>query len=190
MIASSETGPRGEAEHRENIQLDEAENLILLCPNCHTRIDKKELKDHFPPEKLCRMKNKHEEMVQRKLSEYPSFSTKDELFRFAANILLENKEIHSSFGPESDTARNNPFSESVQIWEIKKVTTVIPNNKKIILAFEEHKNLTKLSELRVYNKFKNHAEMFEQNTYGSYRLKEVPEFPPEFEEMIMGELEN
>lgn len=36
--------------------VNSAANLILLCPNCHTQIDKKENQIDYPPEKLYELK--------------------------------------------------------------------------------------------------------------------------------------
>lgn len=42
-------------------------NLILLCPTCHTRIDKKENETQFPVEVLHQIKVEHEEWVRESL---------------------------------------------------------------------------------------------------------------------------
>jgi len=62
IVAERKDGPRG------NNTLPESErnrywNLILVCPNCHTRIDK--APEDYPVEKLGRIKHAHESEMHR-----------------------------------------------------------------------------------------------------------------------------
>lgn len=58
MIALSPEGPRAELDASE---LNDARNLILLCPTHHTLIDQDP--DAYPSEVLCRWKREHEVAV-------------------------------------------------------------------------------------------------------------------------------
>jgi len=60
IVASSNEGPRGESDIPENDR-DNYENLILLCPNHHTQIDKDP--GSWSVEKLHKLKKEHEEWV-------------------------------------------------------------------------------------------------------------------------------
>lgn len=64
IIARQEAGPRG----RDSISSgrDDYENLILLCPNHHSEVDKDAAS--YPPEKLYRIKNEHEIFVRQALT--------------------------------------------------------------------------------------------------------------------------
>jgi hypothetical protein len=57
IVARSPTGPRGDSSFPKD-KLDTYENLILLCPTCHTKIDKQPNK--YPVELLHEIKEKHE----------------------------------------------------------------------------------------------------------------------------------
>ena len=66
ITASSADGPRGKDEREESI-IDDYENLILLCRNCHRRIDQQP--DFFHINKLAYIKNQHENWIRYQLPE-------------------------------------------------------------------------------------------------------------------------
>lgn len=63
IIAAKENGPRGEKGKSEELEIDFS-NLMLLCDECHNRIDKAQLNEH-PKELLYQMKQNHEERIER-----------------------------------------------------------------------------------------------------------------------------
>lgn len=62
MVARRLKGARGDAPLPPN-QRDRYENLILLCPNCHTRVDQVE-PELWPVERLEKAKAAHEERIR------------------------------------------------------------------------------------------------------------------------------
>jgi|GEM_PF-1960163 hypothetical protein len=65
IIAHSANGPRANVSYEyENI--NSYNNLILLCPNCHTMVDKNP--QDYPESKLHEIKAKHEESISQRLS--------------------------------------------------------------------------------------------------------------------------
>jgi hypothetical protein len=65
IIALAIEGPRGREGPR--IDLDDHENLILLCSNCHALVDARP--DLFPREELLRIKGEHEKQVAQRSQE-------------------------------------------------------------------------------------------------------------------------
>ncbi len=86
---------------------DHYNNLIYLCPNCHTKIDKHE--EDYPAKHLFKIKQVHEEWVMTQLDQSVSEVAFHEL-ETAANALLSGK--HSSendfqvISPENKIKRN------------------------------------------------------------------------------------
>jgi len=64
--ASSDSGPRANKKISKR-ERDEYENLILLCKNCHARLDKQ--KNSNPVEKIVKLKMDHEDWVRTSLPE-------------------------------------------------------------------------------------------------------------------------
>ena len=64
IFAFSEKGPRANSDLSKS-DVNKYENLILLCPNCHKKIDNQP--KSYPPDKLKNLKRKHEQWVSEKL---------------------------------------------------------------------------------------------------------------------------
>lgn len=96
-------------------QRNHYDNLIYLCPYCHTRIDKQE-KDH-PAESLFALKEEHESWVAEQLDQGMSEISFAEL-EIAAKALASGK--HSSNGdsfdviPPEEKINKNGLSDTVR----------------------------------------------------------------------------
>lgn len=62
IIAAKENGPRGDKELSEKLELN-FDNLMLLCDECHNRIDESEVGRHTV-EVLQEMKKQHEDRIE------------------------------------------------------------------------------------------------------------------------------
>src|SRR5664279_3619822 len=65
IVSRSDDGPRGGQIPR--IQIHRYDNYVLLCPTCHTTIDKQV--ETWTRGKLIDTKNNHEMWIERQLSE-------------------------------------------------------------------------------------------------------------------------
>ena len=61
IVARNVGGPRADGQAGADIY----ENLVLLCPTCHTKVDK--APNQFPIELLCNWKEVHETWVEKML---------------------------------------------------------------------------------------------------------------------------
>lgn len=61
-VSKNAKSPRGQ-DSKKISERDLESNLMLLCSNCHTRIDKAKLIDKFPKELLLEYKKKHEDRI-------------------------------------------------------------------------------------------------------------------------------
>jgi len=172
VIARNESGPRGKAGGAP----DTYDNLILLCPTCHTHIDK--CPDEYPEALLKRWKTEHEQEVRGNGAKL-KFETAAELKAYVTRLLAENASIFKTFGPHSEIAKD-PGSNAHQIWAFRKLDTMLPNNRKLINAIEANVALVSPEQYATFLDFKNHATGFEQNQYN--RLDSYPLFPTKFEE--------
>jgi hypothetical protein len=62
IIAARPKGPRGDKVLSKQLEIS-LENLMLLCDECHNRIDKAEVENH-PKDFLLEMKKEHEERIE------------------------------------------------------------------------------------------------------------------------------
>ncbi len=166
----------------ENAGEDAYENLILLCPTCHTKVDKAPA-HVYPREVLLNWKEEDERRVQASFSvvRYPALRDVGETI---ARLLRENHLVWKRWGPESDLAKQNPFSSGARIWAFQKLSTVIPNNTRIAQLLTTHKQLISLSDWGACAEFIQHASAFEQSAYHRMDSDAVPRFPVAFAELI------
>lgn len=155
---------------------DGYENLILLCPTCHTRIDRAP-DGEYPADMLHEWKQRHEVKIRSQGTEL-RFSAFDDLRAKCKRLQKENKMLWSQYGPHSDAAQD-PASNLYQVWNLRKLDTIIPNNQKMINMIEANEELINESQYEAYLLFKSHASAFERNQYG--RLDTYPTFPEQFE---------
>ncbi len=88
-------------------------NLIYLCPTCHTKIDKQE--EDFPADELLKLKDEHEMWVEEQLDEGMSDVSFSEL-EIAAKAIASGCHIKSDgmqvISPEQKLKTNNLTDES------------------------------------------------------------------------------
>jgi len=107
-----------------------AENLLLLCKNCHKLhepVDRPEEK-----QKLQQWKTGRQQLLRKTFA--VKFSTFDELSAQAKPLLEENHQIFMDYGPHT----NN--SEAFKLWK-KFEPKLITNNTKLKLLFQKNLDL-------------------------------------------------
>ena len=122
IIAASEDGPRGDEELSSKLQI-EYENLMLLCDECHNRIDKAQVEEHTP-EFLYAMKKAQEKRIE-KLTELKK-ELKTHLIFYGARIGEQKASITFSEAVEAILYERFPSSN-------KPLELGIPN-----CEFEDH----------------------------------------------------
>jgi hypothetical protein len=108
IIAASENGPRGEKGKSEDLEL-EFDNLLLLCDECHNRIDKAQVSEH-PKELLIGMKQSHENRIETVTS--ISEDKKSHILIYTANIGAFEPKISFMDAAIAMKEKNFPRSDS------------------------------------------------------------------------------
>lgn len=176
VFAKQPDGPRGIAGGGD----DTYENLILLCPSHHTEIDKAP-DGVYTAETLYEWKRLHEERLKSSYNS-PRFENREHLSVAIKRLLVKNKGAWAQYGPESEEAVRNPLSNLHRTWTLRKLDTVVPNNRRIIQMIEQNQVLIDIKDLHVFTKFIEHAEGFERNCY--VRTEGIPRFPIDFEKVV------
>lgn len=177
IISAGDEGPR--SKKRTNEQKNEFSNLILLCPNCHTKIDKAE--DEFPEELLKKWKREHSQKINS-LFNIKSFDSRDETRKAILPFLNENKTIFNIYGPMTDE-RFNPESEMPKIWLSKIHTIILPNNRKILKILDENYNLLNDNEMTTAEQFRQHVLDFESRHLNKEEINGV-QFPSKMNNIL------
>lgn len=174
VIARSSAGPRGVPEGGS----DTYDNLLLLCPTCHRKVDKAP-EGTYPTEILHTWKSEHEASIRRRGGEL-KFDTNPALKQYVSRLLSENRVLWHQLGPHSEAALSDPGSNLHFVWQLRKLDAIVPNNRKIVNVIEANTSLLNDSEHAVFLVFKIHAQAFEAHQYR--RVDTYPLFPKEFEE--------
>ena len=114
---------------------DNYENLILLCPTCHTRIDKAPA--GHPLALLADWKREHEKWVHDSLAA-PCFETAGKMLSAIKDLLSENHHYFLGYGPRSSRAEENPESSAHAIWMARRLDVIIQNNRRILNILESN----------------------------------------------------
>ena len=114
IIAFGDKGPRANTDL--DIAAKNAEsNLILVCANCHTIIDKNP--DIYTTEKLLEIKNNHEKEVLEKLNndvQNVNFSELEDILKFLASDHNTIQEEYKLLTPKEKIQKNNLSNQVAQ----------------------------------------------------------------------------
>lgn len=175
MVAKHLGGPRANSQMGADIY----ENLILLCPTCHTKVDKAPA--DFPLDLLADWKRAHEKWVDDSLAG-PGFETVEKMLAAIEGMLSENYHYFAEYGPRSRRAEENPESSAHAIWMARRLDVIIQNNRRILNILEANESFLdgplKVEAIR----FRDHGLAYEQHAYD--RLDDYPTFPTSFADLV------
>ncbi len=149
------------------------ENLILLCPNCHTDFDKNSA---FNKEEVKSWKIKRKEELSKIFSQ--EFDTFQKLEEVVKPILEENQTIYKSY-----YLKDNP-----KLWK-KFEEKILVNNQKLKLLFNKNKNLFQkhheedFSNLAIVNQLILHIDEFRDTREDDEKIRSVL-FPTKINSMF------
>ena len=180
IIAASPKGPRGDGNSA--VALAAYENLILLCPTCHTIIDK--APDEFLPSMLTAWKWDHVQRIAETFGvvEYPDRA----LASLAIEPLLdENRAIFELYGPDNEY-RLNPESEYADVWKRKLLSKILPNNRRLLLILDANRSLLLDEERGLVESFRQHVDDLEARHLAKPRSIQGRRFPEGMNKVLKG----
>lgn len=172
IFAASDDGPRA----YPGLQTDErglADNLVVLCPTCHTMIDKNP--ESYTAEKIKRWKTQHQRDLE-KLFGVEIYSDRPSLRAAIESLLEENKRAFLESGPELNPTYD-PESEIADLWRKRLAQTIIPNNKRILLIVEANAHLLIKNEKQTLQDFRLHSADLEVKHFGNQVQGRAKRFP-------------
>lgn len=179
VIAQSPGGPRGDEDLPES-ERDEYANLVLLCPRCHTLVDKMKLAGTYTAELLRSWKARLEDRVRQAIGAR-RFEHRDDLNEEVAALLRKNHGIFRNYGPQSRFAED-PFSDAPETWRKLVREEILPNNREILRLLDANRKLLTADELKLVEDFRAHAYGFAENHLSGDRRADVPRFPSKMNE--------
>lgn len=179
VISAGDEGPRSDQKLTSD-QRARYENLILLCPTCHTMIDKAE--DKFPIEVLLEWKANHKQRIAEAFG-VVKYASRQEARRQIEPLLRENRFIFQHYGPMTDE-RFNPESDLPRQWLRKIRSKIIPNNRTILAICSTNMQLLNDCEKTLLTQFHQHVDDFEAKHLAGVE-ENGRQFPEGFAEIFM-----
>jgi hypothetical protein len=172
VIGIKPSGPRGQ-DSLPLSKRDEYENIILLCPTCHTAVDK--VPKEFPPSLLHQWKSDHQHRLTSIFS-VPTFPTRDLLSIEVKALLRRNKSLFDAYGPHS-TEGANPVDPRAVTWARYVKSDIIPNNRRVLRCLLKNQKLLTDTEICIVEHFRLHCEALEYNHLSGDKTADAPLFP-------------
>lgn len=142
-----------------------ADNLVLLCCNCHQKIDG--TRDEHTPGIMRRWKSERNREIRRKFDK--KCKSFEELQDSVVPLLTRNGEIFVDYGPETQ------MSENHSLW-LKSDPELISNNAQIVTILQANQHLLRPQNREVVAAFAKHADEFVK-TRGEHSGHRVNLFP-------------
>ena len=153
IIAAMSGGPRAN-DIASNSDLCHYDNLILLCPTCHTMIDK--APDVYTENMIVDWKNDHVARLRRTF-EVAQVDSRPAVRALIEPFLTTNRDLFDRYGPHNEYAWNLE-SEGAGIWSRKMRGQIIPNNQRILLVADVNCHLLAEAERLVVEEFRQHVD--------------------------------
>lgn len=156
VFAANDGGPRADPKLTEG-ERGAFENLIVLCANCHTKVDK--APDAYPDAMMLGWKRDHAKKLQG-LFGAVAFNDRSVAHKAVNPLLVENRAIFDKYGPHIDAARN-PESGAAEQWKRKMLTRILPNNRRLLSIVDANRDLLRDDEKQTLELFRQHIDDLE-----------------------------
>lgn len=155
VLPHGEAGPRSEEVPSEGYDPDSFENLILLCPTCHTIIDKNP--DAYPRGTLLAWKEGH--LAHLTFSQgIKQYETREEARAAIIRRLDENKAIWAKFAPiDGSEFEMDPESEIAKLWVQRMKSVILPNHYHTQSVLEWSIHLMNKQERTTFAEYQEHV---------------------------------
>ncbi|APP78662.1 HNH endonuclease [Xanthomonas hortorum] len=155
VIPYGEKGPRHEVRPPDKFDKNAFENLILLCPTCHTVIDKNS--DAYGRSLLLGWKAGHFAALAYKQG-IVSYNHRNQVRRAITAAMAENKAIWKQLAPEDGCKFSyDPESDAAQLWSKRMRGIILPNHFRIIAISSLNLHLATGAEHETLASYQEHV---------------------------------
>lgn len=155
VIPHGEAGPRHEERPSDDFDVDAFENLILLCPTCHTKVDKDP--EAYPRNTLLDWKANHLARLALKQG-IKAYGDREQARAAIADILAENRAIWEQFAPEHGSEfEYNPESSTAAAWDQRVRSVILPNHFRALAIIKANLGLSTEDERRAFAEYQEHV---------------------------------
>lgn len=179
IFAAQDDGPRANPELSKE-ERGQFSNLILLCANCHSIIDK--APEAFPDRVVIRWKSDHEARIAAAFGAV-RYETRADARKALAALSCRTNAIHRRIGPDMEYKWNPEADEAVE-WQHHIRETIIPTNRSILALLDRNRDFLMASEMETVELFRQHVEGVEQRHIFHSPLPSAPRYPEGMREIF------
>lgn len=155
VIPHGEKGPRMEERPSEDFEADSFENLLLLCPTCHTIIDKNPA--GYSRSTLLAWKSNHLSALAQKRGIH-AYDDRTLVRRAVVGAMAENKAIWDEYAPFDGASSDlDPESETAKIWSHRMRNVILPNHFRIQAIVEANRHHMTDAEQATFARYQEHV---------------------------------
>ncbi|MDX3854158.1 HNH endonuclease [Streptomyces sp. AK02-01A] len=181
IIAHSDDGPRADATVSQKLR-DAPSNIILLCPTCHTKVDK--APEGYPTEDLLKAKKNRAQAISQ-IGGTSSFSSRAEARRAVERLLMRNRIAFRENGPDPETGAV-ASREQAEAWTDCVLREIVPNNRLVEAIVDVNAELTAPGEKETAELLRQHTNALERKHQGEPVIAPAPRFPQDTVELFAG----
>ncbi len=155
VIPHGENGPRHEERPAGDFDVDSFDNLILLCPSCHTIIDKDP--SSYSRSTLLGWKSGHLAALASRQG-ICAYDRRDQARDAVTAAMMDNYAVWKELAPsEGSEFEYDPESESTQRWTRRMRSTIIPNSFRILGVISSNRHHLTTSEKHSFAIYQEHV---------------------------------
>ncbi len=181
IVAHSPAGPRGRGTEG-GPAVDDPANLVLLCPTCHTKVDKVPVE--YPAEMLLGFKAKRAAAVAR-VGGVITYDDRAEARSAVEEILRQNRETFDQYGPNSDDG-SLPTPETASKWRELVLTEIVPRNELLYSIVQVNEHLASATDQLAAEHLRAHTRDLAAKHQGGPLLAPSQKFPKAAEDIFSG----
>lgn len=155
VIPHGDAGPRHEEKPTGDFEVDTFENLILLCPTCHTIVDKDP--DGFSQGTLLRWKSNHLTALAHQQG-VRAYESRCEVRAAVISAMAENHAVWKEFAPDDGSRfEYDPESESAATWDQRVRSVILPNHFRIQAIIKANSHHMRDSDRETFARYQEHV---------------------------------
>jgi len=154
VIPHGKTGPRYKERPAGASEVDSFENLILLCPTCHTIIDKEP--SGYSRCTLLGWKSKHLVALAHKQGIY-AYDERSQARDVVVAAMDENNAIWKEFAPSDGACfEYDPESVAAKTWEQRMRGVILPNHFRVQAIIKANLHHMTVAERQTFALYQEH----------------------------------
>ncbi|MBB2685245.1 UNVERIFIED_ORG: hypothetical protein GGD47_002833 [Rhizobium etli] len=155
VIPHGDKGPRYEQRPDGEFEVDSYDNLILLCPTCHTIVDKNP--EAYPRDVMLGWKSNHLAALAEKQG-IVAYEKRSGVREAVAAGMAENKAIWEKYAPsEGSEFEFDPESSSAKIWLNRMRSVILPNHYRIQSIISMNLHHARDDERKTFAEYQEHV---------------------------------